>query len=88
MGSVITLNVVEHEEGDTGPVFAEGVGFVGQEDESLACGACGFLICKGVSTRTMFNRFGAPKRLVVKCGCGALNHLPSKIMPEHAKPKD
>lgn len=82
MTATIRLQVVEFEEGDTGYTFTEGKGFVGEDDENLACGACGFLLGRGVSTRSMYKMFAAPKRLTVTCGCGARNAVPSQIFPE------
>ena len=83
MTAKIYLNVVEPDEGDSTLVWDGGKGepmFVGDEvDESLACGSCKAVLAKHMSTRTFFEKFSAPKRLVIQCGCGAHNVVPSKV---------
>ena len=83
MTAKIYLNVVDPDKGDTILVWDGDMGkpiFVGEEtDESLACGSCKAVLAKYMSTRTFFEKFSAPKRIVIKCGCGAHNVVPSKI---------
>ena len=44
----------------------------GNDAESLACGACGSIIARNISTRTVFRRWSsASGRVLVKCRCGA-----------------
>ena len=50
----------------------------GNDDENLACFSCKVVLARGVSTRSMYERFAAPNRLIVKCECGAFNSLPSQ----------
>jgi RNase P subunit RPR2 len=51
--------------------------FRGNEDESLACGACEKVLALGVSTRTMYERITTEMQMVIKCRCGAHNRAPS-----------
>ena len=53
-------------------------GMKGEDDESLACGRCKTVLCRNVSTRTVYSKFGAPNRLLIRCTCGATNLLPSQ----------
>lgn len=44
----------------------------GNDQESLACGACGSIIARNISTRSVFRRWSsASGRVLVKCRCGA-----------------
>jgi len=55
---------------------------VGNEDEDLLCGACGEVIGKSTSRRTLFLRYAAPHRLTVTCSkCRAYNLIHSTKLP-------
>jgi hypothetical protein len=44
----------------------------GNDAESLVCGACGGVIARNISTRSVFRRWSsASGRVFVKCRCGA-----------------
>ena len=58
-------------------------GLKGDDDESLACGRCKTVLCRNVSTKSVYSKFGAPNRLLIRCTCGAVNVLPS----QREKPK-
>ena len=47
--------------------------FVGPEQDDLACGKCGQTLCEGLSTRALRHRHPEGRRLIVRCGCRALN---------------
>lgn len=50
-----------------------------EHDENIACGSCRQLIARCVSTRTLHLRYSAPKRLLIRCTCGAHNVIPAQI---------
>ena len=82
MTAKIHLPATDNREGDTQFVWEGKPGkpaFVGTEpDESLACSNCGTVIGKHISTRTIRERFHAPKRLVFVCACGTNLLLPAQ----------
>jgi hypothetical protein len=80
MSAKIYLTVTEPQEGDA-TLVTDGLPLMrGEEDESLACGACNEVIFRGVSTRTVHRRFSTQYRLVVRCPCGAHNLIPSQVL--------
>lgn len=88
MAAKIYLSVVEAEDGDsiiaqTGEAASEGKPLIRGEDydENLAFGSCKKVLARNTSTRTLYQRFVTPKRLLVKCTCGAFNVIPSQIAP-------
>jgi len=81
MAANIYLNLAEPDEGDS--VLAPKVFpvFRGNEhDENIACGSCRQLIAQCVSTRTLYLRYSTPKRLLIRCTCGAHNIVPAQII--------
>ena len=81
MPACIYLKVVEPQEDDG--VLAPKVFPMlrGKEhDEDIACGSCRQLIARCVSTRTLYLRYSTPKRLLIRCTCGAHNILPAQIV--------
>lgn len=81
MASKIYLNIVESLETDTTLLVDKLPAFTGEEDENLACGACKNVIGRNVSTRSLYERFAVPSRLIVRCLCGAHNAIPSQRVP-------
>lgn len=82
MASKIYLKVVDFEAGDSVLVIAgkDGVLMKGDNpDENLACGNCKTVIARHVSTRMLYERFTADKRLLCLCRCGAHNLVPSQL---------
>lgn len=80
MAVKIYLSVVEPREGDTNIVLnapGEPI-FEGDEDESLACGACKHVLARNVSARTISEKFQIEGRLVFVCQCGAHNLAPAQ----------
>ena len=54
--------------------------FTGTEDEDLVCGSCETMLAKGVSRKTIQQRFSAPAQLLIKCPtCGKHNQLPAQV---------
>lgn len=51
---------------------------VGTEQHDLACGKCGELLAEGLSARTLRRRHPEGRRLIVRCGCRALNLVPER----------
>jgi hypothetical protein len=50
--------------------------FRGDDDESLACGRCGSVVARGMSTRTLYRQtHSRSARLLLVCACGAHNLL-------------
>jgi hypothetical protein len=50
--------------------------FSGDDDESLACGRCGAVVARSVSTRTLYREtHSRSARLLLVCACGAYNLL-------------
>lgn len=47
--------------------------FVGPEQDDLACGKCGQLLAEGLSAHALRRRHPEGRRLIVRCGCRALN---------------
>lgn len=44
----------------------------GDDGESLVCGACGGVIARNISTRSVFRRWSSVSgRVLVRCRCGA-----------------
>jgi len=44
----------------------------GDDDENLACGACGAIIARNMSARSLYRRYSSPTgRMLVRCRCGA-----------------
>lgn len=76
--SVIKLPIVTKVGDDDSVIIVTGDGsnplFTGSSHESLACGACGEIVGRNVSTRTLYNKFATRSgRLIFKCRCGAFN---------------
>jgi hypothetical protein len=50
--------------------------FSGNDDENLACGRCGAMVARCVSTRTLYRQTHSESaRLLLDCLCGAYNLL-------------
>jgi hypothetical protein len=48
----------------------------GNDDENLACGRCGAVVARSVSTRTLYRQTHSKSaRLLLVCACGAYNLL-------------
>ena len=56
--------------------------FSGDNDESLACGRCGAVVARSVSTRTLYRETHSESaRLLLVCACGAYNLLRVQCLP-------
>jgi hypothetical protein len=56
--------------------------FSGGDDESLACGRCGAVVARSVSTRTLYRQTHSKSaRLLLVCACGAYNLLQVQCLP-------
>lgn len=52
----------------------------GNENEDSACGKCGVILLRGVSFKTIIERFATPTKMVIKCPeCAAYNRLPAQM---------
>jgi len=59
--------------------------FSGNDDENLACGRCGAVVARRVSTRTLYRRTRSKSaRLLLVCACGAYNLLHVQCLPPSA----
>jgi hypothetical protein len=59
--------------------------FRGDDDESLACGRCGVVVARRVSTRTLYRQTHCESaRLLLVCACGAYNLLHVQCLPRSA----
>lgn len=48
--------------------------FEGNESESLVCGACGEILGRNISTRSIYEKVASKSgRLILKCKCAANN---------------
>ena len=48
----------------------------GNDDENLACGRCGAVVARNMSTRTLYrDTHSKSARLLLVCACGAYNLL-------------
>jgi hypothetical protein len=84
MAAKIYLRVIDEAEEGKDSILVAGVlpMFKGSEDENLACGSCKQVLCRNVSTRTLYERFSASGRLVLRCICGAFNLAPTQRLAE------
>jgi hypothetical protein len=66
---------------DASVIHLENAPFLtGKERENLLCGACGLVICKGVSPESCMSKFSAPVQVLVRCPkCGTHNLFPTKL---------
>ena len=81
MTAKIYMQLVQEEEGDTVLVNTSPNHqiFSGNErNESLACGSCKNVFARHVSVSTFYQRYVAPKRLILRCLCGASNLIPTR----------
>lgn len=80
MSVKIYLPVTDDIEGCAILVPADGNSLLkGNDDENLACGECKKVLARGVSTRTLYDKFVVDKALLIKCPCGAHNKIPAQI---------
>jgi hypothetical protein len=57
----------------------------GNDDENLACGRCGAVVARSVSTRTLYRQtHSSSARLLLVCPCGAYNLLHVQGLPQSA----
>ena len=54
-------------------IARSGDSFAGSEEEDLACGGCGAVICSGISKRSLRRTHPEGEQLIVRCPCRALN---------------
>lgn len=59
--------------------------FSGDDDENVACGRCGAVVARSMSTRTLYRRTHSKSaRLLLVCRCGAHNLLHVRHSPASA----
>ena len=55
--------------------------YSGNDSENLLCGGCSTMLIKGISEKSMTERFVMPSELFIKCPkCGGYNYVPTKIL--------